>query len=50
MADWKNDLKEAVLKAKAKVIGWNRIEHVQHAILVTTALAAFGDETKATFY
>jgi hypothetical protein len=50
VADWKKDLKEAVLKAKADVIGWQQIEYVQHAILVTTALAAFGDDPRATFY
>jgi hypothetical protein len=47
---WKEDLQRAVRRAKAKVIGAGRIEYAQHAKLVATALAAFGDDATATFY
>lgn len=49
-ADWKAGLEQAVRAAKANVIGWRNIKEAYHGILVTTALAAFGDDAKATFF
>ncbi|HYE21100.1 MAG TPA: hypothetical protein VEA69_21815 [Tepidisphaeraceae bacterium] len=49
-ADWKAQLKEAVRGAQARVFGWQNICHVQHGRLVTTALTAFGQDPRATFF
>lgn len=48
--EWRQKLEHAARAAKAQVIGAVRITHVGHAILVTTALAAFGDDPRATFF
>ena len=50
MQDWKQELEQAARAAKAEVLGVGKIKHVQHALLVTTALRAFGDDNRATFY
>jgi len=47
---WKDNLERSVGSAKARVIGHGRVEYAQHAVLVTTALAAFGDDPRATFF
>ena len=49
-ADWKRDLLAAERRAVATVHGVSRIAHVHHARLVTVALAAFGDDPRATFF
>lgn len=49
-AHWKHPLEQAVLEAKAKVIGWQKINEVHHGLLVTTAIRAFGDDPRATFF
>ncbi|MEM7778084.1 MAG: hypothetical protein AAF732_21080 [Pseudomonadota bacterium] len=48
--NWKADLNAAVRGARARISGHGKIEHFWHAKLVTTALAAFGDEQRADFY
>jgi hypothetical protein len=48
--DCQRQLASAVRAARAPVTGWRRIHHFQHAILVKTALAAFGNDNGATFY
>ncbi|HVX85127.1 MAG TPA: ATP-binding domain-containing protein [Phycisphaerae bacterium] len=50
MTDWKSALEQAARHARAEMFGCKLIRHVQHAILVTTALRAFGDDARATFY
>jgi superfamily I DNA and RNA helicase len=50
VSEWKRAFEQGVRRAKAQVFGWKQVEHVQHAILVTTALQAFGDDPRATFY
>src|SRR3712207_4295469 len=48
--DWKLALDQATRQAKAKVVGAGRITELHHGLLVTTALPAFGDDPRATFY
>jgi superfamily I DNA and RNA helicase len=50
VTNWKNELARAARSTKANVSGISCIQDVQHAILVSTALAAFGDDPRATFY
>jgi superfamily I DNA and RNA helicase len=49
-AGWKQRLENAVLRAKANVVGWQHIREVQHGLLIVTALEAFGDDPRATLY
>lgn len=46
--DWKAAL--AAAARKSTVIGWEKIEHRQHALLVITAIKAFGEDQRASFY
>lgn len=46
--DWKTAL--AAAARSCAVIGWEKIEHRQHALLVVTAIKAFGDDPRASFY
>jgi len=51
MTDWKSELNQSLLRYKnAHIIGAHRIQFTQHAKLITTALHAFGDDPKTTFY
>ena len=52
-ADWKTlerSVDSTVRRSKATVVGASRINHAQHGLLVNTALRAFGDNSKATFF
>lgn len=46
--DWKTAL--AAAARTCTVVGWEKIEHRQHAVLVMTAIKAFGDDPRASFY
>jgi len=46
--EWKPAL--AAAARTSTVIGWEKIEHRQHALLVITAIKAFGDDPRASFY
>lgn len=48
--DWKDGLQHALRTAKAKVVGWQQIREAQHGLLIITALAAFGEDQRATFF
>jgi superfamily I DNA and RNA helicase len=50
VSEWKEAFDGAVRRARAEVFGASQITHVQHAILVTTALLAFGDDPSASFF
>jgi hypothetical protein len=47
-----NDLRQqlANLARSNTLIGWEKIEHHQHALLVITAVQAFGGDPRATFF
>ena len=49
-ADWKQSLEQVVRRSQASVLGWEKIRHRQHALLVTTALNAFGADPRATLF
>lgn len=46
--DWKTAL--AAAARTCTVVGWEKIELRQHAVLVMTAIKAFGDDPRASFY
>lgn len=46
--DWRAAL--ATVARTSTVIGWEKIEHRQHAVLVIVAIQAFGDDERASFY
>lgn len=50
LTNWKQRLEQAALKAKAKVVGWQKIREVQHGLLIATPLDAFGDDPRASFF
>lgn len=43
-------LDEVVRQCRARVIGWRKVEHYQHGLLVRFALAAFGNDPRATLF
>jgi hypothetical protein len=47
---WKEQLDFAVRSAKSKVVGTHHVREVHHALLVVTALNAFANDPRATFY
>jgi superfamily I DNA and RNA helicase len=50
-AEMKLVLEELAKVARGRaVIGWEKIVYRQHALLVITAIKAFGDDPRATFY
>ena len=47
---WRQRLEQATLRAKAQVVGVPHIKEVQHGLLVATAIEAFGQDARATFF